>query len=404
MRILIVSQYFYPENFKINDFCSKLIEKGNDVTILTGKPNYPRGKFYKGYSFFSKHKELFNGAKIIRVPVLARGDGSSFQLFLNYLSFAFFGSLFTLFHRKKYDFSFVFVLSPITSAIPAIISRIFHGNKVVLWILDLWPESLYVNDRLNNTALSRVVLSLVRFIYNQSDKIFISSQSMKPSILDKLKSEYAKEIYHMPNWAEETFYEEIVDTNKYFHLMPNGFKIMFAGNIGSGQDIPSLLKAALILKKTSNVKFIIIGDGSLKEYLIEQITELKLNETVYYLGSFPLKEMKNLYFHADAMMLSLKDDLVYSYTVPGKLQGYLASKKVVVAMVNGESNEIIKQASCGIAVNSGNYSTFADELLTLSKLTASSLDEMKKSGFNYCQKHFKKETIINSFLEKVSDL
>jgi len=114
--------------------------------------------------------------------------------------------------------------------------------------------------------------------------------------------------------------------------------------------------------------------------------------------------MKNLYFYADAMMLSLKDDLVYSYTVPGKLQGYLASKKVVVAMVNGESNEIIKQASCGIAVNSGNYSTFADELLTLSKLTASSLDEMKKSGFNYCQKHFKKETIINSFLEKVSDL
>jgi glycosyltransferase involved in cell wall biosynthesis len=404
IKILVVSQHFYPENFKINDFCSELIKKGNDITILTGKPNYPTGKFYKGYSLFSKHKELFNGAKIIRVPVLARGDGSSFKLFLNYLSFAFFGSLFTLFHRKKYDFSFVFAVSPITAAIPAIISRIFYGNKLVLWVLDLWPESLYVNDRLKNSTLRKILLSLVRFTYKHSDMIFISSQTMKKSILDKLKPEYAKEIYHMPNWAEETFFEEIIDTNKYLPLMPNGFKIMFAGNIGSGQDIPSLLNAASILKKTSNVKFIIIGDGSLREYLINQIRELKLNETVYYLGSFPLKEMKNLYYHADAMMLSLKDDLLFSYTVPGKLQGYLASKKVVAAMANGESNEIIKQSSSGIAVNSGNYTAFADELLILSKLTASSLEKKKKSGFNYYQKHFKKETIINSFLEKVSNL
>ena len=118
-------------------------------------------------------------------------------------------------------------------------------------------------------------------------------------------------IYYLSNWAEETFFEEIVDTNKYLPLMPNSFKIMFAGNIGSWQDIPSLLKAALILKKTSNVKFIIIGDGYLKKYLKDQIIELKLNDTVYYLGSFPQKEMKNFYFHADVMMLSLKDELIY---------------------------------------------------------------------------------------------
>jgi len=403
-KILIVSQHFYPENFKINDFCSELIKKGNDLTILTGKPNYPIGKFYKGYSFFSTHKESFEGVKIIRVPVIARGDGSSFKLFLNYLSFAFFGSLFTLFHRKKYDFSFVFAISPITAAIPAIISRIFYGNKMVLWVLDLWPESLYVTGRLRSSILRKLLLSLVKFIYNQSDKIFISSQSMKASILDKLKPEHAKEIYYMPNWAEETFFEEIIDTNKYLPLMPNGFKIMFAGNIGSGQDIPSLLKAAIILKKTSNVKFIIIGDGYLKKYLIDQIEELKLNDTVYYLGSFPLKEMKNFYFHADVMMLSLRDESIYSYTVPGKLQGYLASQKVVAAMINGESNEIIKKASCGIAVNAENYTEFANELLILSKMRASTLEKMKKNGLKYYQNNFKKKTIVNSFLEKVSDL
>ena len=157
MKILIVTQHFYPENFKINDLCSVLIKNGNDLTILTGKPNYPKGKYYNGYSFFSKHKELYDGAKIIRVPVLARGDGSSLRLFFNYLTFAFFGSLFCLFHKKKYDFSLVFAVSPITSAIPAIVSRLIYGNKMVLWVLDLWPESIEVTGRIQNSFIKKKI-------------------------------------------------------------------------------------------------------------------------------------------------------------------------------------------------------------------------------------------------------
>ena len=205
----------------------------------------------------------------------------------------------------------------------------------------------------------------------------------------------------MPNWAEEIFLNKTVDPGKYLSLMPSGFKVMFAGNIGSGQDIPSLIKAALILKK-SNVKFIIIGDGYLKNYLIKKIKELDLSDTIYYLGSFPLKEMKNLYFHADVMMVSLRDELIYSYTVPGKLQGYLACKKVVAGMINGESNKIIKEAACGIAVDAEKYTEFANELLNVSKMKASALKKMKENGFTYYQSHFKKKTIINSFLEKTS--
>ena len=155
MKILIVTQYFYPENFKINDFCLELIKRGHEVTILTGKPNYPSGKFYKGYSFFSNHKEYFNGAKVIRVPTIPRGDSSSFELILNAFSFAFFGSLYTMFHRKKYDFSLAYVLSPITSAIPAIISRSFYKNKVFLWVLDLWPESVDVTGKMKNSFLRK---------------------------------------------------------------------------------------------------------------------------------------------------------------------------------------------------------------------------------------------------------
>ncbi len=401
MKILIVSQGFWPENFKINDLCYELIKLGHDITILTGKPNYPKGKFYNGYSFFSINKDLFKGAKIIRVPIIPRGDGSSIRLSLNYLSFVFFGSLFALFHWKKYDFSLVYGISPITAAIPAIIHRIIYKTKMILWVQDLWPESVEVTGKLKSSALRNLLVLLVKFIYRKSDKIFISSEYMKNSILEKLGPKYNKDICYMPNWAEDTFLEKIADKNKYLSLMPNGFKIMFAGNISYGQDMPSILKAALILKKTSNVKFIILGDGSEKNYLTEQITELNLNDTVYYLGSFPLEEMVNFYCHADMMLLTLRDELIYSYTVPCKLQGYLAAEKPVAAMINGEAADIIKKSKCGFVVNAENYKAFAAELLSISKTSNSFLDKAKQNGFAYYKRTFKKEAVINSFLGSI---
>jgi glycosyltransferase involved in cell wall biosynthesis len=403
MRILIVTQYFYPENFKINDFCLELIKRGHELTILTGKPNYPSGKFYKGYSFFSNHKEFFNGAKVIRVPIIPRGEGSSFELILNYFSFAFFGSLFTMFHRKKYDFSFAFVLSPITSAIPAIISRIFHNNKVFLWVLDLWPESVDVTGKMKSSFLRKIVVLLVKFIYRNSDKIFISSKFMKKSIIDKLGPKYPKKILYLPNWAEDTFLYDNINTNKFKHLMPDGFRVMFAGNISYGQDFPSIVKAALILKKTSNVKFIILGDGSEKKYLLNRIKDLNLEDTVFYLGSFPIEEMVNFYCHADMMLLSLRDEIIYSFTVPGKLQGYLASKKVIAGMINGEAAQIINKSECGFTVKAGDHNALAAELLSVSNEPNSFFEKASIKGFNYYQKNFKKETIIDFFLNSIKN-
>lgn len=403
MKILIVSQYFYPENFKINDFCLELIKRGHQLTILTGKPNYPQGEFYKGYSFFSNHKEFFNGAKVIRVPTIPRGDSSSYMLILNYLSFAFFGSLYTLFHRKKYDFSFAFVLSPITSAIPAIISRIFYKNKVFLWVLDLWPESVDVTGKMKSSFLRKLLTLLVKFIYRKSDKIFISSKFMKKSIIDKLGPKYPKEILYLPNWAEDSFLDENINTNKFKHLMPDGFRVMFAGNISYGQDIPSIIEAALILKKTSNVKFIILGDGSEKKYLKNKINEFNLEDTVFYLGSFPIEDMLSFYCHADMMLLTLRDEIIYSFTVPGKLQGYLASKKPIAGMINGEAAEIINESECGFAVKAGDYNNLAAKLLSTSNKPNSFLDKASIKGFNYYQKKFKKDAIIDFFLNSIKN-
>jgi len=401
MRILVVSQYFWPENFKINDLCSELIKLGHEVTVITGKPNYPKGKFFKGYGFFSTVKDNYNGVKIFRLPIIPRGNGSSLMLSLNYLSFVFFGCLFSLFHKKKYDFSFTFGVSPITSALPAITHRIFYKTKMVLWVQDLWPESIEVTINLNSIILKKLLISLVKFIYKYSDKIFISSRSMEKSILEKLDSDKIKKIDYLPNWAEDSYLENCVEKNKYSSLMPKGFKIMFAGNIGWAQDFPSIVKAAQLLKKNGNIKFIILGDGSEKDYLLNKIKELDLEDTIYYLGSYPLEEMVNFYFHADMMLLTLRDELIYSFTVPNKLQGYLASKKPVAAMVNGETAEIIKKSKCGIVVDAGDTSAFVEELLKISKMPISLISKLQQNGFEYYEKTFSKEIVINTLLGSV---
>jgi len=402
MKILIVTQNFYPENFKINDLCLELTKRGHELTILTGKPNYPKGKFYEGYTFFSKHNEYYHGAKVIRVPVFPRGKGLGIELFLNYISFAFFGSIFAFFHNKRYNFSFVFSVSPITAAIPGIIHKIIYGTKLVLWVQDLWPESVEVTGRLKSNNIKKYLLNLVKFIYGKSDEIFISSMLMKESISEKLDPNKNIDIKYMPNWAEDTFYHNVSDPKKYQNIMPYGFKIMFAGNIGSGQDISSILKAASKLKNNSNIKIIFVGDGSLKNYLIDQIANLKLKKIVYYVGSFPIEEMVHLYCHADMMLLSLRNELIYSHTVPGKFQSYLASKNPVIAMINGEVSRIIKKSGCGIVVNAGDYNALASELIKLSTLETSSFDEMGENGFNYYQNNFKKNNIVDYFLQSLN--
>jgi len=402
MKILLVSQVFWPENFKINELCIELVNRGHEVTVISGKPNYPQGTFYKGFGFFSKVKNRYYGAMVYRLPIIPRGNGTGFQLSLNYLSFAFIGSIFLLFHHRKYDFSLVFAVSPITTALPAIVHKTVYGTKYYLWVLDLWPEGVEVTGKLKYKFLKKYLYSLVKFIYNKSDCIYMSSRYMKESILEKFNSSDLNLLKYMPNWAEDNFSSRRIDRNKYKSLMPGGFKVMFAGNIGSGQDISSIIKAAQIFKKHGRIKIIFLGDGSEKELLLKKIEEFKLAETVYYLGSYPIEEMANFYCHADMMLLTLRDELIYSYTVPGKLQGYLASKKPVAAMINGEGADIIKRSKCGIVVNAQDYTAFAEEIIRISDMPAIYFDEMKMNGFSYYEKNFSKKIVIDSFLESIN--
>ncbi len=401
MNILIVSQYFWPENFKINEFCTELIKRGHQVTVITGKPNYPKGKFYDGFGFLSKIKSEYDGVKVYRLPIIPRGKATGLMLSLNYLSFAFLGSIFSLFHNKKYDFSLVFAVSPITAALPAIVHRAVYGTRHFLWVLDLWPEGVEVTGKLKFELIRKSLYHIVRFVYSKSDRIYVSSRYMKNSILEKFDAPEHLKVIYLPQWAEDDFINKKIDKGKYKNLLPEGFKIMFAGNIGSGQDIPAILNAAKLLKN-SEVKFIFLGDGSEKGYLLNKIKELDLSDKVYYLGSYPVSEMIHFYYHANMMLLTLRDELIYSFTVPAKLQSYLASSKPVAAMINGEAADIIKRSECGIVVDAGDFKSFKLKILDLITDPSSRLKRMKNNGYRYYENVFKKEKVIDLFLKHIN--
>jgi glycosyltransferase involved in cell wall biosynthesis len=399
MKILIISQYFWPEEFRVNDLALSLIEKGHEVSVLTGLPNYPKGIFFEGYKFkFSI--EYYKKIKIYRVPIVSRGN-SSFRLFLNYISFLISGIVFSLLHRKKYDSIFAVNFSPITSVIPAIIFKYLYGTKINLWVQDLWPESVSSTGKINSKIINKILNILVKFIYKSFDKIFIQSRGFVNSIVSKGISD--NKIIYLPNWAEDLYLnKEKLDKNKYKSIFSKSFfKIMFAGNIGEAQDFESILKTISNLKENKNIQWIFVGDGSKKEWFANKIDELCLNDNVLLVDRMPVVEMPNLFLHADIMFASLKDEEIFSITIPSKIQSYMASGKPILSMISGETFNIIKDSNCGFFCNSGDFINLQENVLKAFNMSAQELRFRGLNGKKYYLKYFEKTIIIKKLLNYI---
>ena len=307
MKILIVTQYFYPENFRINDFAQEFQSRGHKVTILTGIPNYPGGNYYEGYGVFNKNREIYEGIEIFRSPLIPRGSGSSGGLALNYISFIF-GALFTSLFMMKNEFDIVFVFepSPITVGIPAIFIKKIKKIPLCFWVLDLWPESVVSAGNLKSSFIPRILNPIVRYIYKHSDRILVSSNGFIHSIVDKGISKDKIEFF--PQWAEPIF--KPMKSNKFLltGIPEKSFKIMFAGNIGEAQDFPSIIEAARQLRHDQDIQWVVLGGGRREEWVKSKIKEYELENCFHLLGSFPLGKMPEFYAYADAMLFSLKDE------------------------------------------------------------------------------------------------
>ncbi len=397
MRILIVSQYFWPENFRVNDLSTGLVQRGHQVTILTGIPNYPDGKFYAGYNFFKNTRQNYCGAQVIRVPLIPRGKGGNLDLILNYLSFVIFGTLFAPFVcRQKYDAIFVFGISPILMAIPAIFLKKIRKVPLILYVLDLWPESISAVGAIKSSFFLNVVKKIVYFIYKHCDRILVSS----PGFVGRIKEMGIDEskINYWPQWAEDNYKIVAVNENSAeSREMPSGFRIMFAGNIGAAQGFKTIIEAADKLKNHLNIHWVIIGDGRMKLWVEDQVRLRKLENTVHLLGQRPVGTMSSYFALADVLLVSLKKDPIFALTLPAKIQSYMACGRPILACLDGEGAKVIQESGAGFSCSTDDYELLSECVLKMFNLTDTERKEAGLRGRAYFEKYFTRDILLSRF-------
>nr|WP_106783599.1 glycosyltransferase family 4 protein [Lysinibacillus timonensis] len=394
MNILVVCQYYYPEPFRISDICESLVKKGHDVTVLTGLPNYPEGRVLDEYRKGNKSVELLNGVKVIRSFEIGRGK-NSLKLFLNYISFTVSGSIKAFFMKEEYDVILVNQLSPVLMGIPAIVYKRKHKKKILFYCLDLWPASLVAGGIKEGSFVYKVFTSISKWIYNSVDEIAVTSGMFKDYFINTLQIN--KEIiYHLPQYAED-LYTENVEVSKN----NNNFNFVFAGNIGDMQSVETIINAANILRDYPNIVFHIIGDGSKLEECKLLKKQLNLNNVIFH-GRKPVSEMPYYYGLADAMLITLKDNETISYTLPGKIQSYMAAKKPIIGAINGEANRVIKEANCGLCCAAEDYEEFAN--LILQFCNSNQKEQMANSSYNFYIKNYSKDKFMSSLEEILHNL
>lgn len=395
LRVLIVSQYFWPENMRINDLVRDLSERGHSVSVLTGVPNYPEGKVFEAYSLKPQLFSSFAGAEVIRVPLVPRG-GNSIGLALNYLSFFVCASTIGVWklRRRKFDVVFVYAVSPIMAAIPAVVIGALKRAPVFVWVLDLWPETLRAVGVLKSQRLLALVGKMVSWVYNRADYLLLQSHGFSESVRQYCTRPISDDrLVYFPSWAEDDFSSSQSGVCSLIQRDNSVFTIVFAGNLGEAQDFPAILDAVEVLRERTPVRWIIVGDGRMASWIAEQVIARNL-DNVHLLGRHPLEAMPGLFAHADALLVSLKANDVFEKTIPGKVQAYLASQKPVLGMINGEAARVIEASGAGFACRSGDSQGLAEITYSMATATQQDRDDMGEAGRRYYEKHYVKEKLM----------
>lgn len=402
MKILISSQYFWPESFRINELAISLLMRGIDVTVVTGKPNYPEGHVYPGYKAFSCTMENWKGVEIYRVPIVPRGKKRSLGLILNYISFILSCAVLGpwMLRKKAFDIVFVYGTSPLLQALPAIFIAKLKGVPLILNVQDLWPESLHATGYVRNRLLIAIVDIFVKFIYRQVDLILISSRPFQQSIESYNSS--AKIIY-FPNSVDSSFCNPQIDKVLDVPGLDKGFSIVFAGNLGSAQALDVIISAAEMVKHNDEIRFIIFGSGSELEWMSNQIIQKQLSN-IYLAGKYPVETMPNLLSRASALLVTLADKEIFAATVPNKIQAYMAVGRPIIASLNGEGARLVEDSGGGIAVPAEDANALVEAILELKCMSPQDRDRMGSKAKEYYRQNFDHEILVSELISHISNI
>lgn len=395
MNILVVSQYFWPESFRINELASELSTRGHKVTVLTGQPNYPDGKVFPAYLENPAAFACLKGVTIVRVPLLPRGSGA-LRLFLNYLSFVVSACLLGPWRLRgqAFDVILTYQLSPVSVGIPSALMRRLKRASQVFWVLDLWPETLRAIGVIRSDRVLSAVGWGVRWIYRHCDMILAQSRSFMPNILRYAGN--VPRIEYFPAWTDEIF-STGVSTAPAPEVpeAPGVFTVVFAGNVGEAQDFPAILDAAERLRARDDIRWLIVGDGRMAGWVRDEIVRRNLSARVLMVGRHPLERMPSFFFHGNALLVSLRSDPVFALTIPGKLQAYLGAGLPVLAMLDGEGARIVTEAGAGLVCRAGDGAALANNVAGLAAMTPSERQAMGEQGRRLSAKTFDRLTLIN---------
>lgn len=406
MKILFVCQYFYPEVFRGNDIVFHWTEEGHEVHVVCGVPNYPKGKFFEGYGLFKRrHEEIvqdISGNKkfkgrvcVTRLPIIPRGN-NKIMLMLNYFSYFVMAWVWMLFHAlfHKYDRVFVQQLSPVMMSAPGVLYKRLRKTPLYTWVLDLWPESLTAAGGISNKWVLKFFRHYVESEYRHSDKILISSRSFERSVLGY--GDYKEKIVYFPQWADSNENDNHNgNQNENLPVLPEGFKLMFAGAVGEAHGFECTMEAARMTKEYKEIKWVIVGDGRRLDWVHSFVGENGLEETVLTLGRFPAETMPWFFDQADVMLVTLSDDPLFRLYAPAKISSYMAAGKPIVAVLNGEGAEVIRNADCGWTLAAGDAEGFARLAVELSQMDRSVLEEKGRNALKYYNAHYVKEDCLS---------
>ncbi|MBE5851371.1 MAG: glycosyltransferase family 4 protein [Lachnospiraceae bacterium] len=395
-HILVISQYFYPENFRINDICKEWVKRGYQVTVVTGIPNYPQGKFYRGYGWFKKGKEDYEGVKIIRLPIIPRGHGAA-MLMLNYFSFVVSGFFWKLFTNVKADKVFIFEVSPMTQALVGVWYALRRKIPCYIYVQDLWPENVEIVTGIHNKHVIGTIDKMVNYIYKNCEKIFATSPSFVKRIEERNSAwdEDKSKVIYWPQYAEE-FYKPV--ERRALSDMPqnNKFKIVFTGNIGYAQGLDILPKTAVQLKKDNvDCQFIIIGDGRYREEFEKEIEKNNVADMFVLLGRKKPEEIPYYLAWCDVAFISFADNPLFEMTIPAKLQSYMACGMPILAVASGETKRIIEEAECGKSCMLNDMELLVKNIQELIGNDKRELHNMGKHALKYFSCCFSKEKLMS---------
>lgn len=404
MRVLIVTQYFWPESFYLNDVVATLVKYGVEVDVLTGKPNYPEGKVFQGYTAYGFQKETWRGSNIVRVPLFPRGQNSTWRLAANYVSFVLSGSLLGpwLLRERQYDVVFAYGVSPILQTIPALLLGRIKGCKVISWVQDLWPESLKATGYIHNQRVLDAVRSLVSWIYRHTDLLLVQSLAFIAPVKQLAPT---TPVAYQPNSVDAIFNLPLSDMVALPDIpaLDTGFSVVFAGNIGAAQDVEVIVEAATRLADHPDIRFVVIGQGSRWEWMNEQVKERGL-QNLHLPGRFPINAMPGLLKKAGAVLVTLTDDPIFAQTIPNKIQAYMAVGRPILACLNGEGARVVVDAGAGISVPSGDTDRLVAAVMLLFEMTPEQRAAIGASGRQYFLEHFEHDKLVQRMLKHLETL